>query len=215
MKKKKIQEQQNKKYEILRDRLIEARRFHYTNFSKWMTYFYVAVGALFVGYYTIAAKENSDFKSPLLEYSVILLGYIVSLFWYWSAKGYYYWNINFISLVNEIDKKFPVDERIHFVFADKNAQNNYTHPIFGANISTSKISILFAFIITCFWGVFGCYSILGYSFYEYTDKCILFVSFLCSVFITVVLSSTVPKLFLKSNLDLFPDLKNDRALQQN
>ena len=36
------------RYELL----IRARNFHYENYNKWMTYFYVAISALFVSYFT-------------------------------------------------------------------------------------------------------------------------------------------------------------------
>ncbi|MCD7972435.1 MAG: hypothetical protein LUG18_07175 [Candidatus Azobacteroides sp.] len=41
--------------------VINARNFHYDNFSKWMTYFYVATGALFIGYYSIGENLGSTF----------------------------------------------------------------------------------------------------------------------------------------------------------
>ena len=98
--------------------LINARNFHYDNFNKWMTYFYVAIGALFVGYYTIASNANMGSEKLIL----IILGYVTSLFWYWSSKGYYFWNINFIILVNDCEKnilKLKKKERVYSVFANK------------------------------------------------------------------------------------------------
>ena len=38
--------------------LVEARNFHYDNFNKWMTYFYVAIGAVFIGYCTIISSNK-------------------------------------------------------------------------------------------------------------------------------------------------------------
>ena len=132
--------------------LINARNFHYDNFNKWMTYFYVAIGALFVGYYTLIGAEDVEDEKTIL----LTLGYTTSLLWYWSSKGYYFWNINFITLVNNCEKKslkLKKKDRVYFVFANKNTQNDYLNPISGANISTSKVAIFFAFIITCVWGI--------------------------------------------------------------
>lgn len=70
-----------KKYEFL----IKARNFHYENFVKWLSYFYVAIAALFVGFYSIA-KEKTFPDQYLLEIAVLMIGYIVSIFWYWSSK---------------------------------------------------------------------------------------------------------------------------------
>ena len=76
--------------------LIAARNFHYDNFNKWLSYFYIAIGVLFVGFYTL--KTSNNFSSFKLEIKMILfLGYIISLLWYLSCKGYYFWNINYCS----------------------------------------------------------------------------------------------------------------------
>lgn len=189
------------KYKVL----IEARNFHYNNFSKWMTYFYVAIGALFIGYCTVL---TSDKNLPMLEYLLPVLGFIVSLLWYWSAKGYYYWNINFINLVNYYEKdllKFDEKERIYFVFANKKTQNYYASPISGANISTSKIAILFAFIVTVIWGFIFYYKIFTDNFS--TCSCSILMQIILSLSTVVVLSFFIPISLLKSNHDHFPDLK--------
>jgi hypothetical protein len=184
--------------------LIQARNFHYENFNKWMTYFYVAIGAIFVGYCTFSSSNNNE----KLEYNLTLLGYLVSILLYWSAKGYYYWNINFITLVNYYEEKllkFKKTERVYFVFANTKTQNNYFNPISGANISTSKITILFAFIITIFWGV----AFLDKLFVDNKVKCnyVSIIELMLSVISVIILSYFVPKNFLSSKNDHFPDLK--------
>ena len=139
-----------KRYKLV----IAARNFHYKHFSKWMTYFYVAIGALFVGYYKIIETPNVDVG--YLRLLLPLLGYIVSLLWYWSSKGYYYWAINFISLVSYYERKllkFTKEESVYSVFANEKENNNYFKPTSGANISTSKIAVFFAFVVSIAWGV--------------------------------------------------------------
>jgi len=178
--------------------LIRARNFHYDNFNKWTTYFYIAIGALFVGYCTLLNAEK-DTSLPIKM--VLILGYFTSLLWYWSSKGYYYWNINFITLVNECEEKdldLKKDERVYFTFANKNTQNNYFIPTSGANISTSKIAILFAFIVSIFWGV-----LIVQEFFKLNT--ILNIA-IPTVF-TILLSGVIPRMFLKSKIDHFPDLK--------
>ncbi len=179
--------------------LINARNFHYDNFNKWMTYFYVAIGALFVGYYTISSTEDLHNEKIIL----IVLGYITSLFWYWSSKGYYFWNINFIILVNDCETntlKLKEKKRVYSVFANKKTQNNYINPISGANISTSKIAILFSFIITVVWGI------LLLEKLKEIDIHIIW-EILVSLFTTLLLSYFIPKYLLKSKIDHFPDLE--------
>ncbi|WP_295221316.1 hypothetical protein [uncultured Chryseobacterium sp.] len=134
--------------------IIKARNFHYENFNKWMTYFYVMIGALFLGVCYIVSKGEKLKYEYALNF-ILAIGFIVSLFWYWANKGYYYWNINFITLVNHYEKnilKFKENERVYLVFANK-SKSNYLDPVGGANISTSKLSILLSFIITFFWGI--------------------------------------------------------------
>ncbi len=184
--------------------LINARNFHYENFNKWMTYFYVAIGALFVGYYNIASQKNMDKEQIIL----LLLGYVASLFWYWASKGYYFWNINFITLVNNCEEKLGLtkDKRVYFVFANKKTQNNYISPTSGANISTSKIAILFAFIVTIAWNLLLFCKInflykLGFDLY-----CI----FAGALGLTLILSIVIPEEFLISKIDHFPDLEIDQ-----
>jgi hypothetical protein len=183
--------------------LINARNFHYDNFNKWMTYFYVAIGALFVGYYTIASSENLYNEKIIL----IVLGYITSLFWYWSSKGYYFWNINFITLVNDCETntlKLKKKKRVYSVFANKKTQNNYLNPISGANISTSKIAILFSFIISIIWGILLLEKLKEIEIHFICE-------FLVSLFITLLLSYIIPKYLLKSKIDHFPDLEIEQT----
>lgn len=191
--------------------IINARNFHYDNFSKWMTFFYVAIGALFIGYCTIVGSVKIvDDKKEMLEYAILLLGYFVSILWYWSSKGYYYWNINFITLINHYEEdlmKLIDKDRVYFVFANKERENNYLNPIKGANISTSKITILFAFVVTSMWGFLLLYSyLLTSDLFEPKS----FVTFIISLFAIIgfnLFLSFIPSLFLKSNIDKMPDLK--------
>lgn len=190
--------------------VVAARNFHYENFNKWSTYFYVAIGALFIGYSTIlSANELDANKKITLEYVMLLLGYIVSILWYWSSKGYYFWNINFATLINYYEEtllQLSEGERVYFVFANKQTQNNYLSPISGANISTSKVAILFAFLITTVWGflitykIFQFNNIFKYQAFFYIAS--LFLSIISILFISWIL----PSKLLVSKIDHYPDL---------
>ena len=196
------------RYELI----IKARNFHYENFNKWMTYFYLIISALVLGLCNILSKQNVDIfdKQRNIVLVISFLGFIVSLAWHWSNKGYYYWNINFISLVNHYEKnllKFNENERIYFVFANKEKQNNYTNPLSGANISTSKISILLSYIITLFWSSLITFILLKDGI-EYD-----WLYYLCTIIFPIVLiyllSYIVAKKYLFSYHDHFPDLNLD------
>ena len=95
--------------------LINARNFHYDNFNKWMTFFYVAVGAIFFGYYSIIEKTGLNFEKII----ILSIGLLVSIFWHWSCKGYYYWITNFIELIKHYEKRFHKNNRVYFCFANK------------------------------------------------------------------------------------------------
>lgn len=64
---------------------ISARNFHFDHFNKWMTYYYVAVAAIFAGFYNIK-DDNYQIKIGLLS-----LGFLVSILWHLSCKRYYFW----------------------------------------------------------------------------------------------------------------------------
>ena len=196
------------RYELI----IKARNFHYENFNKWMTYFYLMISALVLGLCNILSKQDVDIfdKQRNIVLVISFLGFIVSLAWHWSNKGYYYWNINFISLVNHYEKnllKFNENERIYFVFANKEKQNNYANPLSGANISTSKISILLSYIITLFWSSLITFILLKDGI-EYD-----WLYYLCTIIFPIVLiyllSYIVAKKYLFSYHDHFPDLNLD------
>jgi len=189
--------------------IINARNFHYENFNKWLTYFYVAIGSLFIGYCTILATNLDIVNKKQLELLILGLGFLVSLLWYWSSKGYYFWNINFISLVNYYEKEFlnlKEEERLYSVFANKNEQNNFFNPIKGANISTSKVAILFAFLITNVWGFLILIEVYN-PFNNLHTFWIIIGEVLLSITAVFLLSLTVAKPFLKSKIDHMPDLK--------
>lgn len=195
-----------KRYEIL----IRARNFHYENYSKWMTYFYVAISAMFISFFTISSKTNTEIiEREFLTVSILLLGFVVSLLWYWSCKGYYFWNINFISLVNYYEEallNWDVTERVYFVFANKKRQNNYGSPINGANISTSKVAIFFAYVITLFWGSL----FFKHIFLDDNNKKeqVLLIVIIAFTIITIyLLSISIPKKFLYSDISSFKDLE--------
>jgi hypothetical protein len=205
-----------KKKDMLFERykiLVDARNFHYENFNKWLTYFYVANAAIFVGYLEVITSNNTDLLD--FKFPIILFGFIAGLLLYWSSKGYYYWNINFIMLVNHYEKKllkWKPEERIYSMFANKRVQNNYFNILGGANFSTSKIAILFAFIIVFNWGLLLAWNLIGDCITSNYLK--LFFSFLISMATILILSIPIKKdrhnnsrHFLWSNTDPLIDLE--------
>lgn len=133
-------------------RLIEARNFHYENFNKWSLYFYAIIAALFAGYYSLRGQNEPI--DEIIKWSILILGYIVSMCCYLSGKGYYYWEINWIKLIMHYEKQvWPLkkEESVYSIFANEKALNHYWNLVGGANISSSKLSLVVSFAITYTW----------------------------------------------------------------
>jgi len=211
------QEVNNSKKDSLFERykiLVAARNFHYNNFNKWLTYFYVANAGIFLGYLQVYPIASSP-KIDLIPYLILMLGYFAGLLLYWSSKGYYYWNINFIMLINHYEKTllgWEKNERIYSVFANTKVENKYHSPRHGGNYSTSKIAIVFAFIIAISWGAALTYSVICKLF---DCDCLLvnisslLISLLTSVAVTLLLSVPIKKKkhFLGSKTKYLDDLE--------
>ena len=131
-------------------RLIDARNFHYENFNKWSLYFYAIIAALFIGFYSI--KDNT-----ILSCVIAFVGYVVSICCYLSGKGYYYWEISWIKLVQACERRLIVEERkknyyVYSIFVNKEESSHPTKLLDGSNISSSKLSLLMSFVISAAWG---------------------------------------------------------------
>lgn len=127
--------------------IIKARNFHYDNFSKWMTYYYVAVAAVFVAFYSY----KCDDKISIL---IVCLGCFISILWHLSCKGYYYWIKNWTHLINRLENQIEDDNmKIYSIFSKhvKEKDDSLINPIQSANISTSKVTLILSFGISCFW----------------------------------------------------------------
>jgi len=170
--------------------IINARNFHYENFNKWMTYYYVAIAAIFVGFYSI---EDCNAASKIW---LLVIGYIVSFLWHLSCKGYYFWVKHWTAQLLKIEKENNYS--VYSVFTDlvKKNENKLLNPLQSANISTSKVTLLFSFCILTTW-----------LFLIFNDKILFFynnhlnnlLEIILSLFITSIIVLLLG-LFLKSDL---------------
>lgn len=192
--------------------IIEARNFHYSKFHIWSTYFSVIVGALFLAYY--GAQKGIEFQ--LL---VAILGYIVSMCWYWSNKGYVYWWYHWAEYLMYVEKKEHqkknVEETLESNFkgtvgiysnffnaiSDENGEpimdaKSYFNPVNGANISTSKVILLMSYAITLAWGYILATNIpMG----NIDSGLKILLCALAAIVVTLILSSIVG-MVIKSNI---------------
>ena len=183
------------------ERLINARNFHYNNFNKWLMVFYAIIGALFIAFYTIHTKEVANFY---LELFVATIGYIVSIACHLSGKGHYYWEINWIKLIQHFEKQYDKDVRVYSVMANKEANNSIWCPIKGANLSTSQLALFIAFLTVIAWGVVVAHLIIQ----EYFEICICchLLAYLIAILISYILTCLGAKIF-SSDLKNLDDLE--------
>lgn len=157
-------EQQKNQYQTI----IQARNFHYEQFTRWSSYFYVIIGALFVGYYSIAAS------SDVLSWVILCLGYLISVANFLSVKGYIYWWQHWNLLLADFEKRlvannkdnatkeaeeWPDNETVYSVFADVYKLDHPTNPLNGSRISTSKVALFVAGVIILGWSILISYKI--------------------------------------------------------
>lgn len=191
------------------EKLIAARNFHYENLNKWLSFFYVAMGAIFAGYCTISNKgENIG-----LEILIIGVLYLVSICAYLSCKGYCYWENNWIMLLHDFEKHYIASEpdrnvRIYSVFANIDKLHAPYNPIGGANVSTTKVSLFLTLSIAILSGAILIYCITKAAgcvcpcckYYS------MFVAFIESCVLTAIVA-LIGMALLKSDLKGLDDLK--------
>jgi hypothetical protein len=126
---------------------ISARNFHFDHFNKWMTYYYVAVAAIFVGY-TSTFSNNKETAITLA-----LLGFFISVLWHLSCKGYYFWIKNWTYQINRLEKEISDNKKVFSVFSTQvlEKNDNLISPVESANVSTSKVTLLLSFFVSNAW----------------------------------------------------------------
>lgn len=132
---------------------IEARDKLNDNHHKWMTYYYIANAAILVAITSIF-KENAVNKGI---FALSVLGMLTGLLWHLSCKGYYYWSLSWINIIQDLEQLITKDDAsigVYSVFsrkvADKNLRYNLS-PLREANISTPKLILLLSFSAMIFW----------------------------------------------------------------
>lgn len=125
--------------------IVNARNFHYENFNKWMTYYYVAVAAIFVGFYSIEDSNNTS------KFWLLAVGYIVSVLWHLSCKGYYFWIKHWTAQLLKMEESNNYAVYSVFTESVKKRDDKLLNPLQSANISTSKVTLLFSFCISITW----------------------------------------------------------------
>ena len=135
---------------------IEARHTLNDNFHKWMTFYYVANGAILVAITTLYSKIQ--YEKGILCLS--LIGIFVCMLWNLSCKGYYYWSKSYINTIIKLERKLindNLDLGVYSTFSKKVAveEDSSWNPTKPANISTPKLTLFFSLISICCWIAFS------------------------------------------------------------
>jgi hypothetical protein len=141
---------------------IDARDKLNGNYHKWMSFYYVAIGAVLLALTTVVSQ--TDTKYSLLILSLSLLGFLISTFWHLSCKGYYYWLKSCMAVIKYHEQQLLRNEEFRFpgvytVFSKEVNEKkfNICIPTDYANISTPKLTLIFSFCTMLCWLIASIY----------------------------------------------------------
>jgi hypothetical protein len=135
---------------------IEARDKLNDNYHKWMTYYYVANGAILVAITSLFDKQTTGKGVFILS----LLGVFICILWNLSCKGYYYWSNSWINLIIHLEKNVINKDQSKLVYGTfsqevVDAERFSWRPLSPANISTPKLTLIFSFVSVLGWTTFS------------------------------------------------------------
>ena len=154
------------------EKAIEGRFQHMSQFNYWMNMFAIFNGALFVGYYNVVKECTCEKVNPccatfILTSVILLLGVVSSWLWFFSACGFYRWNISWINLVKKFEKEELVDKHVYRAFAyPKDLENKkfVTRPF-----STQKLARFFVACVAIAWSLIAIFNLVK-MFFGCSDK---------------------------------------------
>ena len=140
---------------------IDGYHNHFERYNHWMNMYAIFNGALFVGLHSIIDKScNSEGFDllPFLQLLIFALGCISSWFWFFSAKGFYRWNISWVKTVAHHENKF-----IQNCLGNESKEDVYVYKVFRKSgkekcfetrpFSTQKITQWFTGCVALAWSV--------------------------------------------------------------
>ena len=140
---------------------IDGYHNHFERYNHWMNMYAIFNGALFVGLHSIIDKScNSEGFDllPFLQLLILALGCISSWFWFFSAKGFYRWNISWVKTVAHHENKF-----IQNCLGNESKEDVYVYKVFrkignekyfeARPFSTQKITQWFTGSVAFAWSM--------------------------------------------------------------
>lgn len=140
---------------------IDGYHNHFERYNHWMNMYAIFNGALFVGLHSIIDKscnpEGFDLL-PFLQLLIFALGCISSWFWFFSARGFYRWNISWVKTVahheNECIQNFLANESKEDVYVYKVFRKIGNEKCFETRpFSTQKITQWFTGCVAFAWSM--------------------------------------------------------------
>lgn len=145
------------------EKAIEGRFQHMNQFNYWMNMFAIFNGALFVGYYNVVKECKCTGAIPcdtgfVLSSVILLLGVVSAWLWFFSACGFYRWNISWINIVKKFEKDELIDKHVYRAFAYP--KNLKTKKITTRPFSTQKLAKAFVLCIAIAWTLIAAFNIV-------------------------------------------------------
>ncbi|MEO6849294.1 MAG: hypothetical protein ABI166_01635, partial [Mucilaginibacter sp.] len=138
---------------------IDARDKLNDNYHKWMTFYYVANGAILVAVTSLSNKVD-NYNVVLLTLAIVAIYTCIT--WNLSCRGYYYWSLSWIDIIMHFERKIANGDiyKMPYSMFSGDVVNRFDHknnPLTPANISTPKLTLRFSiFAITC-WALLFLY----------------------------------------------------------
>lgn len=161
--------------------MIHARDFHHESYTKWMNLFYIAEGAVLYAY---SMSHDNRLMLSLLGFAVSLLGYL-------SCKGYYFWTHNWIDQLYRLERNFDRELRVYSIFSDETQKkdNSILHPLKPADLSTSKLTLMFFLLIFVMWTFLLTRNFLKAIHWDFKGQPLLFFMLCAIVAVLLVIVS--------------------------
>jgi hypothetical protein len=152
---------------------IDARNKLQDNYHKWMTFYYVANGALLVAITTLYSKAPISVQPSAIGVAALTgLGILTCMIWNLSCKGYYHWSLSWMDIIMYLERKLANNDKNVMIYNtfSSNVTDNSFMPTKPANISTPKLTLFFSAVCIVCWAIFG-----------FVQICPCQISILCSL----------------------------------
>ncbi|MGQ4535602.1 RipA family octameric membrane protein [Dermabacteraceae bacterium P13264] len=153
---------------------LEERRFEIGNYWKRNNYFLLIIGAIATGYIALINSSGMAEKPGLIGIKEVItyfilpsLGFIFSLGWCLASLGSKYWQENWETQVNLLEKM--LGRRVHWMVLETGFGARRS-PLSARAFSVSKINQFLSYVLTLSWFVILVYSVHCRAISMYPDS---------------------------------------------